>query len=800
MRNRALCAVLLTMAALSSAFLYLFWVSPEVNAPLGLERFDEGAVRKSVVATAQRLLENPGALDVRLDQELSKPNLRRMQELFGLRAATYWAKREVPVMRWDYRVYRPKPLSRWRSQKSDDADLVAKVGSLGQILSLEIPPRKELEPLALKPDEARVKAEETLRLVGVDVGDLTLTATNAGEEEGRQKFEFLWKQAVKGLPGLLYRYTVQLQSGYITSFKQEILFAEEEEPHPWRDLIFLLLFGATWLFLILVFFFLFIQMLRRDEVDFQHAQKVGLVAGGLTFVRFISNPAGGAVQTLLRTALLSILSAVFFAVLWSVSESFLRQTMGDKLRFVDVLFRGRAHVREMGRHLMWATGWSLLLLAIPALLLLIASGNRNLGLSVLPLNLILTNMRVPGGLVGNAILGPLFAAVVLGAVFLGVVYPILRLRFSVPVAGALFGLLYALGVGWLLEEAMIGPVGVAFIISLIVGWMLFAVMEKSGLLASLIFLYMPLAFINVALLLRGAHSPFFAQGWLSLGILLAVLALTCFVALKGRPLAQEESYEPAYLLRLWERERFARELEIAKGVQERFLPKASPIIEGFSLATRCVPAMEVGGDYFDFLPLPGRKWLLLLGDVSGKGVKAAFYMTLTKGVLHALACSESDHTQILLRLNRIFGALSEPGIFLTLCAVVLEPETRRVQLLSAGHNPPFLIRKRTASVLKPRGLVLGVMGDDMFLKSLKDVHMTLDPGDTLVLYTDGVTEAMDKEHQEFGMERLQATLDNAGGKDSQGILQSVVDDVLLFQQGGPQADDMTLLVLQAHET
>jgi sigma-B regulation protein RsbU (phosphoserine phosphatase) len=474
--------------------------------------------------------------------------------------------------------------------------------------------------------------------------------------------------------------------------------------------------------------------------------------------------------------------------------------MSDKLRFVDVLFRGRAYVREMGRHLMWATGWSLLLLAIPAVLLLLGSGIRNLGFSLLPLNLILTNMRVPGGLIGNAILGPLFAAVVLGAVFLGVVYPILRLRFSVPVAGAVFGLLYALGVGWLLEEAMIGPVGVAFVISLIVGWMLFAVMEKSGLLASLTFLYVPLAFVNVALLLRGAHSPFFVQGWLSLGILLALLALAGFVALNGRPLAQEESYEPAYLVRMRERERFARELEIAKGVQERFLPKVTPVIEGFSLATRCVPAMEVGGDYFDFLSLPDGKWLLLLGDVSGKGVKAAFYMTLTKGILHAIAGSENDHTQILLRLNRIFGSLSEPGIFLTLCAVVLEPETRRVQLLSAGHNPPFLIRKRTASVLQPKGLVLGVMGDEVFLKSLKDVHMTLEPGDTLVLYTDGVTEAMDRDHQEFGMERLQATLDKAAGKGSQGILESVVEGVLRFQQGCAQADDMTLLILQAHET
>jgi sigma-B regulation protein RsbU (phosphoserine phosphatase) len=260
-----------------------------------------------------------------------------------------------------------------------------------------------------------------------------------------------------------------------------------------------------------------------------------------------------------------------------------------------------------------------------------------------------------------------------------------------------------------------------------------------------------------------------------------------------------QSYEPEYLLRIRERERFARELEIAKGVQERFLPKETPVIPGFSLATRCVPAMEVGGDYYDFLPLPGDKWLLLIGDISGKGVRAAFYMTLTKGILHAISSFEGDHSGILRRLNRIFGALSEPGIFLTLCAVVLDPKTRDVQLLSAGHNPPFLVRKDAVQVLHPKGLVLGLMNDDFFVKSLTDVHMTLRPGDTLVLYTDGVTEAMDKQCQEFGMERLQDSLERAEGMEARELLEAVVEDVVRFQNGGPQADDMTLLVLKTHE-
>lgn len=800
MRTRILPAAFLGMAAFTSAFLYFYWASPEINRPLGLDQFEESLVRARVVTTAQRLLENPGGLDVRLQQELDKGSLRRMQELFGFKAATIWAEREVPIMRWTYRVFKPKALTRWSFLRAGEPDLVAQVGSLGQILSLKIPPRREPSPITYTPEEARLKAEDALRLVGVDVGALTLTSTSAGEEEGRQKFEFFWKQPVKGLPGLLYRYSVQLQSGYLTSFQQELLFAEEEQPHPWRDLVFQLLFGATWFFLVLVFIFLFFQKLRRDEVDFPHAQKVGIVMGAVTFARFITNPSGGMAQTLLGAALVSILSALFFAVLWSVAESFLRQSMGEKLRFVDLLFQGRPFVREMGRDLLWAVGWSALLLLVPAALLLAASAGPDLDLSLLPLNLTLSNLRVPGGLVGNALIGPLFLALLVGTVFAGVVYPILRLRFSAWVAGGLFSLLFALGLGWLLQEAIAGPVGVAFAVALVAGGMLFAVMEKSGLLASLVFLYVPVAALNAALLMTGRHSPFQTQAWISLGILLAEVGLAAWVAIRGRPMATVGGYEPAYLVRMRERERFTRELEIAKGVQERFLPKATPVVPGFSLATRCVPAMEVGGDYYDFLPLPGGKWVMLLGDVSGKGVKAAFYMTLTKGILHAIAGSEGDHYQILLRLNRVFGALSEPGIFLTLCAVVLEPQARSVQLLSAGHNPPLLLRRGSARTLEPKGLVLGVMGDEVFNKSLKDVRMALEPGDTLVLYTDGVTEAMDQDHQEYGMDRLTAAIEGAAGKDAHGILESIVEDVVRFQQGGPQADDMTLLVLQAHES
>ena len=249
-----------------------------------------------------------------------------------------------------------------------------------------------------------------------------------------------------------------------------------------------------------------------------------------------------------------------------------------------------------------------------------------------------------------------------------------------------------------------------------------------------------------------------------------------------------------------ERERFARELEIAKGIQQRFLPRSMPEIPGFEVAATCVPAMEVGGDIYDLLPMPGGRWFLLIGDVSGKGVKAAFYMTLTKGILHAVTSTECDDRAVVRALNRIFKGLSEEGVFLTLCAVILDPAGREAQFLSAGHNPPLLLRQGEIQVLEPKGIVLGLVDEETFMNSLKGVSLSLEPGDILLTYTDGVTEAMDRDEEQFGLDRLADVLRSCAHLDPKGVIRHVVDAVKAFENGAPQADDLTLLVVQCRAT
>jgi len=209
--------------------------------------------------------------------------------------------------------------------------------------------------------------------------------------------------------------------------------------------------------------------------------------------------------------------------------------------------------------------------------------------------------------------------------------------------------------------------------------------------------------------------------------------------------------------------------------------------------------MEVGGDYYDYLSLSGDRWLIVLGDVSGKGVKAAFYMTLAKGILHSVTCMEGRETAILGHLNHLFRNLSDDGTFLTLCAVVLCPASREAKILSAGHNPPVLLSKGVPKILSPRGLVLGLMDDAVFLKTIEECKVVLEPGDSLLLYTDGVTEAMNRRQEEFGSERLLQALEDASGLGPEGLLDRVSRAVSRFADGEPQADDLTMLALRADE-
>jgi len=244
-----------------------------------------------------------------------------------------------------------------------------------------------------------------------------------------------------------------------------------------------------------------------------------------------------------------------------------------------------------------------------------------------------------------------------------------------------------------------------------------------------------------------------------------------------------------------EKERFAKELEIAQGIQQSFLPDSAPEIAGIELVAKNVPALEVGGDFYDFIPVATGQWGLVIADVSGKGVPAALFMALSRTLIRASTLVNADPALSIAHANRMIYEDSKSSMFVTLFYAVLDSRTMTLDYVNAGHNPPLLLQGESTTVrlLKAKGIALGVI-DEVDLQS---VRVDLKPGDVLVLYTDGVTEAINAAEEEFGEERLFAIITRNRNRPAQEIMDEILAGITSFAGDTPQFDDITLMILRA---
>jgi serine phosphatase RsbU (regulator of sigma subunit)/DNA-binding transcriptional regulator YhcF (GntR family) len=244
---------------------------------------------------------------------------------------------------------------------------------------------------------------------------------------------------------------------------------------------------------------------------------------------------------------------------------------------------------------------------------------------------------------------------------------------------------------------------------------------------------------------------------------------------------------------------FRRDLEGAKDVQQAFFPPESLSIPCLSCATFYQPAYEIGGDYYDFLPLPEGRWGIAIGDVSGKGIGAALIMASLQASLRAQALHPYlDLPALVEDVNRLVFGSSPTHFFASLFYAEYEPATRVLTYVNAGHNPPIILRTSTRSSklfhLKSAGIPIGIAPDSRFPS--RTFQLEID--DVLVAYTDGITEAENPEGEFWGQKRLETVLRSSSHQTAEQIMQAILDKVSVFVNGQAQHDDMTLVVLQVH--
>jgi sigma-B regulation protein RsbU (phosphoserine phosphatase) len=256
-----------------------------------------------------------------------------------------------------------------------------------------------------------------------------------------------------------------------------------------------------------------------------------------------------------------------------------------------------------------------------------------------------------------------------------------------------------------------------------------------------------------------------------------------------------------------EKERLEQELRIARSIQMSLLPQGPLRIPGLALAGHCEPAREVGGDYYDFLPLDDDRLGILIADVSGKGTSAALYMAELKGLMLSLTRQHASPRQLLIDANRIISKHLDARSFITMTYAVVDLGARTLTCARAGHCPLIYVPgpdapSRTPQVLTPEGLVLGLQFDvgEAFANLLEEVTLPFGPGDLFLLYTDGISEAMNETGDCFSDARLVELAERHGSLPCDELRERILREVHAFTGNAPQHDDMTMVLIKIEDS
>ncbi len=245
-----------------------------------------------------------------------------------------------------------------------------------------------------------------------------------------------------------------------------------------------------------------------------------------------------------------------------------------------------------------------------------------------------------------------------------------------------------------------------------------------------------------------------------------------------------------------EQEVYREELRVAHDAQMRLLPRRMPGVPGTDIAAFCVTANEIGGDFFDFIQVGKDRLDIVIGDVSGKGAEAAFYMAELKGVIQALAPHCSSPKQIMLEVNTFLKTHFEPHMFATMNYGIYTPSKKQLRIVRAGHPPAGLLVKGKVSWTETKGLGLGLVHRDRLAKVLTEKTLHLKPGEAVFFYTDGLTEARNSRHEEFGEKALSRMLAELSSLDAETLMARVRRQVEEFSGDYPKHDDITAVVLR----
>ncbi len=509
-----------------------------------------------------------------------------------------------------------------------------------------------------------------------------------------------------------------------------------------------------------------------------------ITSGGLEFGWQVLIGLG--MSVLFGTAGISLL--VF--VVSGVSNSIARESRRDRMASWRMVRARFALSKPVGRSILRGIGLGMVLIGVLMLFLILFPGAR---IAVWEDKMMYDWLAFPS-------LTSAFYYAWIGFVNLAIVLVCIgtflhRRKLSNPWVVLILGLVFGLVQLW---PEYFSPVPVALVFSVLIGGVLAAAYLFYDFLTAFIGLMVFRLIWFFSNSWAVPDSPLFADGVIVLFLLLTLGGIGYVFSRYGKHQREIPEYVPDYIKTLARQKRMERELEIAHDVQMSFLPQRMPEVEGVDMAAMCLAANEVGGDYYDVVQLGEDKLALVIGDVSGKGIQAAFYMTLVKGFIRTLCREVASPAEVLRRTNRLFLENAPRGTFISMIYGILDVRAGTLTFARAGHNPVILKRSpsQMPESVMPKGLGIGLVNGHFFDGKIDEEVLHLRLGDVLVFYTDGFSEAMNPAKELYGDAPLAEKVAEVGRHKANEILQLISADVHGFMAGAEQHDDMTMIVVK----
>lgn len=562
--------------------------------------------------------------------------------------------------------------------------------------------------------------------------------------------------------------------------------------------------GIRGVLILLTFFWLLIMLFIRFRlrlVDLKIAILVAVVGGfmfpSLFIVQEIYNHFHSfesfeiyfIMGILISMGFLAAASSIGLFVVTAISDSITRQTWPEKLRTIDLMRLGHYVNVPMGLSIIRGISWGFILSLLYVVLI-----------SWMPDSYVTLSQQFNSdkmyfpfafSLMGNFLIAFLVVTIIF-LVIIGKLWSSFKSGWVVVASAGLIVLIanpLPLDIGGLGSEAVISAAG-----GLILGW----VYLKEDFLTILMAVFVYISLITTAngWLMSGSPDAFEFYTFMLIVVGGFIYGTTNIYS--GKSVNELPDFVPDYIQELASENRIKQELQIARKVQQSFLPTHTPKVNGLDIYAICKPAFETGGDYYDFIEMPDEHLAITIGDVSGKGIQAAFYMTFIKGVLYAFCDEYTSAKDVLTRMNKIFRKNADKGTFISLIFGMFNGEKNVFKFSRAGHNPLlyFCSDEKKLYVYQPEGIAVGMADEHIFRNHITEKSIELKKDDLIILYTDGIVEAINQDHELFGEERLNYLIEKYHTLSSREIVEKIEKRLSEFVNQQDQYDDLTMIVIK----